>query len=400
MTKPFPIPKRLVWEAFTRVKANGGAAGVDAESIEMFESKLSDNLYKLWNRLCSGSYFPPPVRGVPIPKKAGGVRMLGVPTVADRVAQTVVKGVLEPVLEPCFHRDSFGYRPGRSALDAVAVVRRRNWAYDWVVEFDIRGLFDNIDHALLLKAVRKHCLTPWVLLYIERWLKVPMEMEDGTRVARTRGTPQGGVLTPRTQKVIGVRLRRERPGAGRRQAIRSGLDCADGNRVADRERVAVDQDLFYNEPEDLLALADVQGLGARPQCGAEPGEGLGELQIIRVVHRGHLQRVELRRNGVRLLLEVRHPLTQLGQRRQAVLIGAEEPLAACLQAGLLALQLRGAGPAGSRAPGGQAPARDLGVDQRRVVQHAQDLAPDEGIERILPDGAIGTHRALEMAVAV
>ncbi len=196
MTKPFPIPKALVWEAFKRVKANGGAAGVDAESIEMFESKLRDNLYKLWNRLCSGSYFPPPVRAVPIPKKAGGVRMLGVPTVADRVAQTVVRMVLEPVLEPLFHRDSFGYRPGRSALDAVALVRRRNWAYNWVVEFDIRGLFDNIDHALLLKAVRKHCRTPWVLLYIDRWLKAPMEMEDGTLAARTRGTPQGGCVSP------------------------------------------------------------------------------------------------------------------------------------------------------------------------------------------------------------
>jgi len=196
MTKPFPIPKALVWEAFKRVKANGGAAGVDAESIEMFEKKLSDNLYKLWNRLCSGSYFPPPVRGVPIPKKSGGVRMLGVPTVADRVAQTVVRLVLEPVLEPLFHRDSFGYRPGRSALDAVALVRRRNWEYSWVVEFDIQGLFDNIDHALLLKAVRKHCRTPWVLLYIERWLKAPMEMEDGTLVARTCGTPQGGCVSP------------------------------------------------------------------------------------------------------------------------------------------------------------------------------------------------------------
>ncbi len=135
MTKPFHIPKALVWEAFKRVKANGGAAGVDQESIEAFEEKLSDNLYKLWNRLCSGSYFAPPVKGVPIPKKSGGVRMLGVPTVADRVAQTVVKLVLEPVLEPLFHRDSFGYRPGRSALDAVALVRRRSWEYDWVVEY-------------------------------------------------------------------------------------------------------------------------------------------------------------------------------------------------------------------------------------------------------------------------
>jgi RNA-directed DNA polymerase len=196
MTKPFHIPKALVWEAFKRVKSNGGAAGVDSESIEMFEGKLSDNLYKLWNRLCSGSYFPPPVKGVPIPKKSGGVRMLGVPTVADRVAQTVVKLVLEPVLEPLFHRNSFGYRPGRSALDAVALVRRRSWEYDWVIEYDIKGLFDNIDHTLLLRALRKHCQTPWVLLYIERWLKAPMEGEDGKLVARTRGTPQGGVVSP------------------------------------------------------------------------------------------------------------------------------------------------------------------------------------------------------------
>ena len=165
MTKPFVIPKKLVWEAFQRVKANGGSAGIDEESIEMFESKLKDNLYKLWNRMGSGSYFPPPVKAVPIPKKSGGTRILGVPTVTDRVAQTVVKMVFEPLLEPVFDRDSYGYRPGRSALDAVAVVRRRSWEYDWVVEFDIKGLFDNIDHELLLRAVRKHCSTPWVLLY-------------------------------------------------------------------------------------------------------------------------------------------------------------------------------------------------------------------------------------------
>jgi RNA-directed DNA polymerase len=195
MTKPFVISKRLVWEAFQRVKANGGSAGVDQESIEEFESKLGDNLYKIWNRLGSGSYFPPPVKAVPIPKKSGGTRILGVPTVADRVAQTVVKMVLEPLLEPVFDRNSFGYRPGRSALDAVALVRRRSWEYDWVVEFDIKGLFDNIDHELLLRAVRKHCSVPWVLLYIERWLKAPMEIE-GRRVARDRGTPQGGVVSP------------------------------------------------------------------------------------------------------------------------------------------------------------------------------------------------------------
>jgi len=196
MTKPYQIPKALVWEAYKRVKANGGAAGVDKESIEVFEGKLGDNLYKLWNRLCSGSYFPPPVKGVPIPKKSGGVRMLGVPTVADRVAQTVVKLVLEPVLEPLFHCNSYGYRPGRSALDAVALVRQRSWEYNWVVEYDIKGLFDNIDHELLLRALRKHCQTPWVLLYVDRWLKAPMEGEDGKLVERTRGTPQGGVVSP------------------------------------------------------------------------------------------------------------------------------------------------------------------------------------------------------------
>lgn len=196
MTKSFEVPKALVWEAYQRVKTNGGSSGVDQGSIERFERRLGDNLYVLWNRLCSGSYFPPPVKGVPIPKKSGGVRLLGVPTVADRVAQTVVKLVLEPILEPQFHLNSYGYRPGRSALDAVAMVRRRCWEYDWVIEFDIKGLFDNMDHALLMRAVRKHCRTPWVLLYIERWLTAPMEMADGTRVERTRGTPQGGVVSP------------------------------------------------------------------------------------------------------------------------------------------------------------------------------------------------------------
>ncbi|MGO9614250.1 MAG: reverse transcriptase domain-containing protein, partial [Dissulfurispiraceae bacterium] len=162
MTKAYSIPKTLVWEAYQCVRANDGSSGVDLESIKEFESGLKDNLYKLWNRLSSGSYFPPPVKGVPIPKKSGGVRMLGVPTVSDRIAQTVVKLVLEPMLEPLFHRNSYGYRPGRSALDAVAIVRRRSWEYDWVIEFDIKGLFDNIDHNLLMRAVRTHCQIPWV----------------------------------------------------------------------------------------------------------------------------------------------------------------------------------------------------------------------------------------------
>jgi RNA-directed DNA polymerase len=195
-TKPFNIEKKLVYDAYKVVKANAGAAGVDKQTIEQFDADLMRNLYKIWNRMSSGSYFPPPVRAVPIPKKNGGQRILGVPTVADRVAQMVVKQVVERVLEPIFLPDSYGYRPGKSALDAIGVTRKRCWQYDWILEFDIRGLFDNIDHTLLLRAVSKHVKCRWAVLYIERWLKAPMELEDGTRVERTRGTPQGGVISP------------------------------------------------------------------------------------------------------------------------------------------------------------------------------------------------------------
>jgi RNA-directed DNA polymerase len=195
-TKPFIILKQQVYEAFQAVKANAGSAGVDGQSIEDFETDLKGNLYKIWNRMSSGTYFPPAVKAVAIPKKDGGERLLGVPTVADRVAQMVVKTVFEPSVEPIFLPDSYGYRPGKSALDAVGVTRERCWYQDWVLEFDVRKLFDNIDHELLLKAVRKHTECKWVRLYIERWLKAPMQMPDGTLVERTKGTPQGGVVSP------------------------------------------------------------------------------------------------------------------------------------------------------------------------------------------------------------
>jgi RNA-directed DNA polymerase len=194
--KPFCISKREVWEGYQRVKANKGAAGVDAQSIAGFERKLKDNLYKLWNRLSSGSYFPPPVRTVKIPKADGGERKLGIPTVSDRIAQMVVKSRLEPAVDPLFHPDSYGYRPGKSALDAVGQARQRCWRYDWVVDLDIKGFFDNIDHELLMRAVRKHAEDKWVVLYIERWLKAPVQEEDGLLVLRERGTPQGGVISP------------------------------------------------------------------------------------------------------------------------------------------------------------------------------------------------------------
>ena len=194
--KPFSIDKRLVYEAYKAVKSNRGAAGVDEQTIEQFDADLSGNLYRIWNRMSSGSYFPPPVRAVSIPKKSGGERILGVPTVADRVAQMVVKLVIEPILDPIFLADSYGYRPNKSALDAVGVTRERCWKCDWVLEFDIKGLFDNIDHELLLRAVRKHITCKWALLYIERWLRAPMVLEGGTTKERSCGTPQGGVVSP------------------------------------------------------------------------------------------------------------------------------------------------------------------------------------------------------------
>jgi group II intron reverse transcriptase/maturase len=194
--KPYDIPKNLVWEAYQRVKANRGAVGVDGESLEAFEKDLKGNLYKIWNRMSSGSYFPPPVRLVEIPKASGGTRGLGIPTVADRIAQTVVTMVLEPEVEPKFHPDSYGYRPGRSALDAVGKARERCWRYDWVIDLDIKAFFDSLDWDLVERAVAHHTELPWVRLYIARWLRAPVQRPDGTVEPRTKGTPQGGVVSP------------------------------------------------------------------------------------------------------------------------------------------------------------------------------------------------------------
>jgi RNA-directed DNA polymerase len=195
--KSFVISKKVVWKAWQQVRANQGAAGVDGESVAQFERNLSGNLYKLWNRMSSGTYMPPPVKAVQIPKKDGqGVRTLGVPTVADRVAQTVVKLYLEPDVESVFHEDSYGYRPGRSALDAVGVCRKRCWKMDWVIDLDYAAFFDSIDHEFMLKAVAAHTDDRWVMLYVERWLKAPLDEGNGTLVARDRGTPQGSAISP------------------------------------------------------------------------------------------------------------------------------------------------------------------------------------------------------------
>jgi RNA-directed DNA polymerase len=195
--KPFAISKWEVWEAWEKVKANKGAPGVDGRSIGDFEADLKDNLYRIWNRMSSGSYFPPPVLAVEIPKPhGGGTRVLGVPTVADRVAQTVVARRLEAKVEPIFHPDSYGYRPGRSALDAVAACRQRCWKTDWVIDLDIQRFFDSVPWDLIVKAVAANTDQPWVVLYVKRWLQAPLQSLDGTVRQRARGTPQGSAVSP------------------------------------------------------------------------------------------------------------------------------------------------------------------------------------------------------------
>src|SRR5205809_1794364 len=195
--KSFDISKMEVWQAWEKVKANKGAPGVDGRSVGDFEKDLKNNLYQIWNRMSSGSYFPPPVRAVDIPKShGGGTRRLGVPTVADRIAQTVVARRLEAKVEPIFHRDSYGYRPGRSALDAVGACRVRCWKYNWVIDLDIQKFFDTVPWHLVVKAVEANTDLPWIVLYVKRWLYAPVTLPDGSLLERDRGTPQGSAVSP------------------------------------------------------------------------------------------------------------------------------------------------------------------------------------------------------------
>jgi len=196
ITKSLPVTKRMVWEAYKQIKRNGGSAGVDKESIKQFDTNLSKNLYKIWNRMASGSYFPTCVRTVLIPKKQGGSRALGIPTVSDRIAQAVVKQYLEPVLDKKFHNNSYGYRQGKNAHQAVKQCEEQCRQYAWVIDVDIKGFFDNIDHTVMMSLLARHTQEKWVLMYINRWLNASIEQLDGTQMKREQGTPQGGVISP------------------------------------------------------------------------------------------------------------------------------------------------------------------------------------------------------------
>jgi RNA-directed DNA polymerase len=194
--RPFGISVEEVRAAWEKVRANKGSPGVDEVSVAGFEGDLDGNLYKIWNRMSSGTWFPPPVKAVEIPKDGGGTRMLGVPTIADRVAQTVVAARIEAVVEPLFHDDSFGYRPRRGVPDAVGRCRERCWKYDWVLDLDVQKFFDTVPWDLIVKAVERHVTLPWVILYVKRWLAAPVLMPDGSLAERDRGTPQGSSVSP------------------------------------------------------------------------------------------------------------------------------------------------------------------------------------------------------------
>ena len=280
--KSYVIPKRLLWDAWLKVKDNGGAAGADGVTIEQFEEDLSGNLYRLWNRMSSGSYFPGPVRAVEIPKKGkrGGVRVLGIPSVVDRVAQAAAAMALEPGVEPIFHEDSYGYRPGRSPVDAVAVCRERCFKKDWVVDLDIRSFFDSVPWDLMLKAVAHHTDQKWIVLYVERWLKAPMQRPDGTLVPRVKGTPQGASVSPLLANVylhyvldLWVHQWRTRHARGDVLIVRFADDCAPRTRKEELSRSSVRQMRCCARDEGARLVGLVALRGRAAGGGRKPPQG-------------------------------------------------------------------------------------------------------------------------------
>jgi hypothetical protein len=369
--KPFAIPKLMVWEAWRQVKANKGAPGVDGQDLDAFEADLEGNLYKIWNRMSSGTWFPPPVRAVEIPKPhGGGVRMLGVPTIADRVAQMVVAMQLEPVVEPRFHPDSYGYRPGRSAHDALVACRQRCWKYDWVIDLDVQKFFDEVPWDLIVKAVEAVTDVSWVLLYVKRWLAAPLQHPDGSLEQRSRGTPQGGVVTAPTQKVTWV------------IGARGGGDC-----VSDRDRVVVaaDQDFAHDEPQDALLFCERELVEPVGETVEEAFEGVGELEVgFGVVQLG-VEAVELGLQCGLTLAQGGHPRAQLVERDELFLVGLDQPGDRAFGAGDVTLERFAASAGGVLGPQRLEAAVDLRAHERGVFQHAADLVPDESVELIGAD---------------
>ena len=291
--KPFDISKREVWEAYEKVKANKGAPGVDGVSLAEFEADLRGNLYVIWNRMSSGSYFPPPVKAVEIPKPhSDETRVLGVPTVADRIAQTVVAARLEAEVEPIFHPDSYGYRPKRSALDAVATCRQRCWKYDWVVDLDVQKFFDSVDWELVVKAVQAHTDLPWVLLYVKRWLAAPLQQPDGTLQRRDRGTPQGSAITPPTQWAMRLMVALRVVAAGVLCGV-GGDAFPDRYAVSDGDLGGTDEDVLDEQPQHVLAFLNGGDLGLGVELGEETFEVGGEGEVGLAVGQLAVQRLDL-----------------------------------------------------------------------------------------------------------
>ncbi len=397
--KSFEIDKRLVYEAWMKVQANGGAPGVDAVSIGGFCEAERDNLYKLWNRMSSGSYLPGPVRAVEIPKDHGaGIRVLGVPNVADRIAQTAAAMLLEEKLEPIFHPDSYGYRPGRSAHDALAVTRRRCWKQDWVLDLDVRAFFDSVPHDLLLKAVAHHTDERWVLLYIKRWLTAPMQMPDGTLTARDKGTPQGSPMTPPTQLAIRLCF-----------ALRVGFGAVVGpaarvvshrDGMADGDLSGADEHVLDEQAQDPLALGDGRGGGLAAQPGEEVFEVVGELEVDLPVGELAVEGVDLVVQAGLAGAQLGHPGPEFVEGDQLLLVGADEPgdrRGGPGQSGIETLALCGGGVCGAVL---FEPFVDLGADQGRVGKQGGDVVPDDGVEVVCADRLVGADPAVLVAVVV
>ena len=384
--KSFAIPKLLVWEAWRQVKANKGAPGVDGQALDEFEADLADNLYKVWNRMSSGTWFPPPVRAVEIPKPHGpGTRVLGVPTIADRVAQTATAMFLEPLVEPRFHPDSYGYRPKKSAHDAVGVCRQRCWKYDWVIDLDVQKFFDTVPWDLVVRAVEAVTDCRWVLLYVRRWLRAPLQRPDGTLVQRDKGTPQGSAMTAPTQKVTWV------IGA-----------CGGRDRVADRDGVVVAADLHFahDEPQDPLLAGGVELVQTVGEAAEEPVERVGELEVgLGVVQLG-IEAVELGLQRCLAFAQRGHPAAEFLERDQLFLVGLDQAGDCLVGAGEVALERVTAAGGGVLGPHRGEAAVDLGAHECGVLQQPADLGPDERVELISADRAAGAPLAVGVPPAV